>query len=82
MKYFQYSLKENYTSSRVLIVGMNYFKNVSPLAYAVNDATAIKTYSLINSIFIRIKHVFLLTRRLLRIMYQNLLRDSQEIVLN
>ena len=42
MKDFRYFLKEKYTNSRALIIGINKYKNVSPLSYAVNDAMEIK----------------------------------------
>ncbi|EBD9558365.1 caspase family protein [Salmonella enterica] len=42
MKDFRYFLKEKYTNSRALIIGINKYKNVPPLSYAVNDAMEIK----------------------------------------
>ncbi|WP_233960135.1 caspase family protein [Pectobacterium versatile] len=42
MRDFRYFLKENYINSRALVIGINGYKNASPLEYAVNDATEIK----------------------------------------
>ncbi|EJH2658839.1 caspase family protein [Salmonella enterica] len=42
MRDFRYFLKENYTNSRALVIGINKYKNVSPLSYAVNDAIEIR----------------------------------------
>lgn len=42
MRDFRYFLKEKYTNSRALVIGINKYKNVSPLSYAVNDATEIR----------------------------------------
>ncbi len=43
MKDLRYFLKESYINSRALVIGINKYKNVSPLAYAVNDALEIKS---------------------------------------
>jgi len=38
----KFILQQNYETSRALIIGINQYKNASPLAYAVNDATEVK----------------------------------------
>ncbi|MDK9585642.1 caspase family protein [Lelliottia wanjuensis] len=42
MRDFRYFLKEKYSNSRALVIGINIYKNISPLSYAVNDATEIR----------------------------------------
>lgn len=42
MRDFRYFLKDNYINSRALIIGINSYKNASPLSFAVNDAMEIK----------------------------------------
>lgn len=42
MRDLRYVLKQSYESSRALVVGINKYKNASPLGYAVNDAKEIR----------------------------------------
>lgn len=42
MRDLKYILKQNYDSSRALVIGINEYQNASPLGYAVNDAKEIK----------------------------------------
>lgn len=42
MRDIRFLLKAHYAKSHALVIGINNYKHVSPLAYAVNDATAIR----------------------------------------
>lgn len=42
MRDLKYLLKQSYENSRALIIGINRYKNASPLGYAVSDAKEIK----------------------------------------
>ena len=38
----RFLLKTHYSTSRALIIGINEYKTVSPLSYAVNDAQTLR----------------------------------------
>jgi hypothetical protein len=42
MRDIRFLLKTHYANSHALVIGINSYKHVSPLAYAVNDATAVR----------------------------------------
>ena len=42
MRDLKYVLKQSYEASRALVIGINDYKNASPLGYAVSDAEEIK----------------------------------------
>lgn len=42
MRDIRFLLKTHYAKSHALVIGINSYENVSPLSYAVNDATAVR----------------------------------------
>lgn len=44
MRDLKFILKQYYDTSRALVIGINQYKNASPLSYAVNDAKEVKDF--------------------------------------
>ena len=42
MRDLRFLLKTHYTNSRALVIGINQYKNASPLSYAVSDAEELR----------------------------------------
>lgn len=60
MRDLKYILKQSYDCSRALVIGINQYKNASPLGYAVSDAEEIKNI-LINELGFNAADVMYLT---------------------
>jgi len=62
----KFILKQNYDTSRALIIGINQYKKASPLSYAVNDAKEIKDILIGELSFIKKNIIYLTDKKATR----------------